>query len=150
MSDWVLVALNAELDTGIAMIVLHGFDENACGDILAFHGNDEKFVIGTWIKREGFLLLRGVKGRIYIASNDIDSTMFCYKMKIQFFLKHNIPVSFAMAEIRNKDVLERLNDCGYKTFNEVAILDDSRIVKDMSHHIDLIEILDRAITSYGQ
>jgi hypothetical protein len=71
-------------------------------------------------------------------------------MKIQFFLKHNIPVSFAMAEIRNKDVLEMLNDCGYKTFNEVAILDYSRIVKVLSHHIDLIEILDRAITSYRQ
>ena len=132
------------------MIVLHGFDENDCGEILAFHGNDEKFVIGRWIKREGFLLLRGVKGRIYIASNDIDSTLFCYKMKIQFFLKHNIPVSFAMAEIRNKDVLKRLNDCEYKTFNEVAILDDSRIVKIMNYDMDFIKILDRAITSYTQ
>ncbi len=69
------------------MIVLFGFDENACGDILAFHGNDEKFVIGTWIKREGFLLLRGVKCRIYIASNDIDSTMFLLQNENTVFSK---------------------------------------------------------------
>ena len=132
------------------MIVLFGFDENACGDILAFHGNNEKFVIGTWIKREGFLLLRGVKGRIYIASNDIDSTLFCYKMKIQFFLKHNIPVCFCMAEIRNKGVLDRLNDIGFKTFNEVAILEPSRVATAMEHNQEWIDILDRAITSYRQ